>query len=357
MPSGVRVFSGEMGPELIAQLRPYAGVVDHSSFHTSTEDRAEVLVGLAAAGVPVVAVDIDETLERLIGSELAEVLTSATPTELKDPDARDRLSVQLRRLGLSNGSQVTKWRETLGSLGLAVQPPPKVSVVLTTNRPEYLQHALEQVKNQTYPETELVLVLHGDAFTHSDEQLADLYGSPLTIERVPSTNLFGEALNRGVAASTGTLIAKMDDDDWYSPHHLWDLVRAMDYSGADLVGKAAEFVYLEELDITIRRMVQGSETYGNRNLGGGTFLIKRTTLNTIGGWRRVRVHLDQRLLDDLELLGLPWYRTFGHGYLLNRRARGHTWDAGTDYFLDLSESQWRGLALDQALITDEYMTR
>jgi hypothetical protein len=125
----------------------------------------------------------------------------------------------------------------------------------------------------------------------------------------------------------------------------------MDYSGADLVGKAAEFVYLEELDITIRRMVEGSETYGNRSIASGTFLIKRTTLDTIGGWRRIACGEEDRMLikDVLEAGGVL-YRTFGHGYILNRRAGGHNWGADPSYFLDQATSRLPGLALRQAVL-------
>jgi len=350
LPDGVKVFGGGFDMGLVERLRAYGGVVDHPGLHGSVAERAEVLVGLAAAGVPVAAVDVDDALRKVIGDEMADVLASAEVADLGDPEARDRLSVLLRRLGLSTGSQVSKWREIAGTLGLTVAPLPTVSVVLATNRPEFLEHAIGSVKSQTYPEVELVLVLHGEGFTRTDTDLEQLHESPLVVVRVPSRVVFGEALNLGVAASTGLLLAKMDDDDWYSPQHLWDLVRAMDYSGADLVGKAAEFVYLEELDITIRRMVEGSETYGNHNLGGGTFLIKRTTFDTIGGWRRIPRQVDQALLDDMEAMAIPWYRTLGHGYLLNRRKEGHTWDADVDYFLEQSEEQWRGLSQHTALV-------
>jgi hypothetical protein len=142
----------------------------------------------------------------------------------------------------------------------------------------------------------------------------------------------------------------MDDDDWYTPEHLWDLVRAMDYSGAGLVGKAAEFVYLEELDITIRRMVEGAETYGNRNLASGTFLIKRTTLDTIGGWRRIRRTEDRGLIADVLAAGESIYRTFGHGYLLNRHGRGHEWEADVRYFQEQAQLTVDGRADDRALV-------
>ena len=38
---------------------------------------------------------------------------------------------------------------------------------------------------------------------------------------------------------------KVDDDDRYGPEHIWDLVLARQFSGATVVGKGAEFVYLE----------------------------------------------------------------------------------------------------------------
>ena len=58
--------------------------------------------------------------------------------------------------------------------------------------------------------------------------------------RVDGELTLGDALNAGVEASSGELVTKMDDDDYYSTEHLWDLVLALEYSGADLVGKGAE---------------------------------------------------------------------------------------------------------------------
>ena len=350
LPAGMSVFAGHLDPLLVERLRPYGGVVDHPALHQTVTGRAETLMTLATAGVPLAASQIGDQLEQLIGEEMATLLTSVQITDLTDPEARDRLSVRLRRISLHQGSQTSTWRDLAGSLDITVAPLPTISILLASNRPAFLDHALEQVRAQTYPETELVLILHGEGFSITDSQIQEKYDRPLKILRIPSATVYGEALNRGTAASTGTLIAKMDDDDWYSKHHLWDLVHAINYSGADLVGKAAEFVYLEELDLTIRRMVEGSETYGNRNLAGGTFLIRSETLHHIGGWRRVPRHVDQALLDDLTRGGRLLYRAMGHGYILHRRPTGHTWNATLDYFLDQSDSQFRGLALEESLV-------
>jgi hypothetical protein len=42
----------------------------------------------------------------------------------------------------------------------------------------------------------------------------------------------------------------------------------------------------------------------------------------------------------------------GHGYMLHRRPTGHTWNATLDYFLDQSDSQFRGLALEESLVSE-----
>ena len=85
-----------------------------------------------------------------------------------------------------------------------------------------------------------MLGLHGDGFTGVDRCLADL-SMPATVVRVDSAQPLGAALNSAVAASGGTLLTKMDDDDAYGCEHLWDLVLAHEYSQAHLVEKTQEF--------------------------------------------------------------------------------------------------------------------
>jgi hypothetical protein len=343
LPAGMSLFPGGLDQALITRLRPYAGVIDHPALHETVIERAESLMTLAAAGVPIAAVAVDDRLGELIGEEMASLIGSASVTQLADPESRDRLSVQLRRIARHQGSQTTTWRHLAGSMGITVAPLPTISVLLASNRPDFVDHALSQVSMQTYPQIELVLILHGDAFQLKDSEMRDRYPRPLQILRLPSTVVYGEALNRGTATSTGTLIAKMDDDDWYSPHHLWDLAHAMDYSNADLVGKAAEFVYLEELDLTLRRMPGGGETYGNRSLAGGSFLIRKEALHRIGGWRRVPINEDRGTIEDVLAIGGVIYRAHGHGYLLNRHVRPHLWEPGSAYFLNHAASTRPGV--------------
>ncbi len=339
MPGGLTSESEGGLEQLVREARPYLAVADLGTDRRSAAKRTSTLIRLAAAGVPVFVDTLSEEERMLLGADLSEAMSAVDPGSLIDPVERERLSVQLRRAAHTRHSFDARRRQLLDQAGVDASWP-KVTVVLATYRPELIGHALAQIQRQTYPRLELVVAFHGvpPPASHLD------FDGEIRVVTVPGTVPFGEALNRALAVASGSLISKMDDDDWYSPDHLWDLVMAHGYSRAALVGKGAEFVYLAGSDRTIRRFVGGAES-GSTTLGGGALLIGRTDLDAIGGWRRIERSVDRALIDDVLASGGAVYRTHGFGYLLHRRQEGHTWNRDDAYFLDQAESWWRGLDL------------
>ncbi len=88
-------------------------------------------------------------------------------------------------------------------------------------------------------------------------------------------------MNLGIAAAEGELIAKMDDDNLYGEHYLSDLVRAFDYSDAELVGKGAHYAYFEGRNTTMLRL-PGLEHRYSFLVQGGTFLGKADMFRSYG---------------------------------------------------------------------------
>jgi hypothetical protein len=127
-------------------------------------------------------------------------------------------------------------------------------------------------------------------------------------------------------------VLKMDDDDWYSSDFVADLLLARAYSGAQMVGTPAEFHYLAEKDVTVRRGHK-AELYAPF-IAGGTMLVERGLLREVGGFRSVRRYVDAQLIAAVQRAGAATYRTHGLGYLLRRNATGHTWQVDDDYLLD-----------------------
>ena len=86
-----------------------------------------------------------------------------------------------------------------------------VSIIIPTrNRPMMLWKAVEYAIRQQWIKKEIILAVDGAPIPWKIPQgVRFLYfASPITI---------GEKLNRAIAASTGKVIVRFDDDDWYGP--------------------------------------------------------------------------------------------------------------------------------------------
>ncbi len=168
----------------------------------------------------------------------------------------------------------------------------------------------------------------------------------------PADTLFGDVLERAARAAGGDVVLKMDDDDWYAPDVVADLLRARGYSGAELVGMPAELHYLTEQDLTVKRG-HPVELYA-RFVAGGTMLVDTAVLRAVGGFRPVRKYVDSQLIASVLAAGGAVYRTHGLGYVLRRNPTGHTWQVDLDYLLDPQRTlaTWPGFRPSRLLEPD-----
>ena len=311
------------------RLRRHHHVEDVQAFHADALTRACDLVRLAATGVVVHLADADHRLQALLGDELHGLMT--TDAGALDAGARELHGIRMRRAAMRSHSSWARDPEKL----------PLVSILLATRRPALLSQALAAVADQTWPRLELVLALHGneesfaDAFAGVTQRLAALRCADRRVEvvRVSGSLPFGAVLNTAVAASSGELLTKMDDDDCYGPDHVWDLALAHEYSRAQLVGKGIEFVYLAASDRTVHQHGGGGESWRTNTVAGGAMLIARRDLDKVGGWRNKPRGVDLALRQDVLRSGGSVFRTHGAGYLLVRHGNHHTWEESDDRFL------------------------
>lgn len=167
--------------------------------------------------------------------------------------------------------------------------------------------------------------------------------------------LLGEALNHAARRATGSFIAKMDDDDWYGRDHLADLALSVQYSGAELVGCRSEFIYIQQLDRTVRRghtaAVEIPSSMSDTGIiAGGTILVNRSLFEAIGGFKLVPTFEDGELCSGVRAAGGQAYRTHGLNYVYRRReAQAHTWQISNDHFLQGDPPQWPGLYLNSLM--------
>ncbi len=331
------VSAGPVTPTLVASLRGVQGVrVD-----TWTSGAERAVEALALAGVPVVlAAPLPEHVPDRLGPDLTHALRA--PVDLADPLAREEHSLVLRRAA---------YDVVVARAGGWAQP--SVSVLLATRRAEMLDFALAQVARQRgVARLELVLAAHG--FSPDPARVQDLVGPDVAVQvrSHPADAVFGSVLEDAARAASGDVVLKMDDDDWYAPDVVADLLRARGYSGAEMVGMPAELHYLTEQDLTVKRG-HPVEFYA-RFVAGGTMLLDRAVLREVGGFRAVTKFVDAQLIDSVLAAGGALYRTHGLGYVLRRNPTGHTWQVDLDYLLDPSRTAatWQGFRPSRLLEAD-----
>lgn len=305
------------------RLRRFHHVLDAPAFHGDVVARAAKLARLAAAGVVMHVADATPRLGDLLGAELHSLMT--TDPSRFDAATRELHSIAMRRAALRGHAAWARQRSNL----------PSVSIVLASRRPALLPQALAAVQAQTWPRLELVLAPHGDmaAFAGIERRLAGL-PIPTTLVPAQASTPLGAVLNAAVQASSGALVTKMDDDDRYGPEHVWDLALAHAYSGASLVCKGMEFVYLAAANRTLHCHRGRGEAWRASAFAGGTLMIARQDLDAIGGWRNAPAGVDWGLVEDVLRGGGAVYRIHGTGFMLVRHGENHTWGAGDGFFLE-----------------------
>jgi hypothetical protein len=332
----------------VARLRRLRGV--HIPWHggAGPVEYCRLVVTLAMAGVPLTCEPVPSWAVALVDRSLLEVLTSAS--DLLDPAAREVRSIRMRRAAYARHG-LTAWRRGAAERTGAGRPPAaRVSVLLPTRRPANLAFALRQVQRQRGVELELVLATHGhDPDPRVLDEASGRGPLDLTTLTAPDDSPFGSVLDQAAARAGGDVLLKMDDDDWYGPDFVSDLLMARDCSGADVTGAMAEFVYVESLDVTVRRR-DATESY-RPMVAGGTMMLSRDCLVSVGGFGRMRRQVDAGLLSAVTAAGGTVYRTNGHSFLLRRGSSGHTWDPGLGYFFSRSRTwqQWRGFRPSELL--------
>ena len=290
---------------------------------------ARLLSTVAARGVPVLTGQLPPQLSAVLHADVVDALHEATPELLQQPFMREALAIRQRRAVFRRHS------------GL---PARTVSILVATRRPQLVDRVAAIVGAQRHVDTELVLVTHGFTLRRADlRRVRQLAGTAVTVRPVSSAAVLGDVLNLALEAATGEIVTKLDDDDYYGPHHVEDLLQSLEWSGAMLAGAVDEFTYLSALDVTLRHQRPPRQEVTRRRVPGPTMTIRRDDLLALGGWARVPAHVDRELNDAVHQAGGTAHCTHGLGFVRCRHGDRHTWSISDEQFLRSAVESWPGL--------------
>lgn len=150
-----------------------------------------------------------------------------------------------------------------------------VTLIACTIRDNMMNNIFENFSRQRWKEKELIIILNNDNMKISKwrEKAADYKN--VTIYQLPQEKTLGDCLNFGIEKAKFDIVAKFDDDDYYSPYYLTEAMEIFNNTNAQLVGKGKSFMYFErEKLLTIRKL--GTENKaGKSSLKGGTLMFKK----------------------------------------------------------------------------------
>ena len=231
-----------------------------------------------ACGTPVISSE-SVGMSRILGEHVRVARSKEDTIDhllelMGDEEARVREGHLAYRYVHENHTYRHRMDEVFRKIGLETLIPaqPSVSVLMPTMRPENVLRCLENFTKQTYPRKELILILNNAEFDPVTVREQTEGVANVQVLHVEGRTTLGDCLNRGVAASSGNYIAKMDDDDYYGERYLSDSVLAASFSDAEVVGKGSFFMYFEDADTTALAEVAREHTFTHFVTGGTMFI-------------------------------------------------------------------------------------
>ena len=153
---------------------------------------------------------------------------------------------------------------------------PGVSIVTCTNKLAMIDNVFKNYSQQIYTTKELIIVINNDAIDIGKwEEVARFYEN-VSIYRLPQTVSLGECYNFTLDKCTHDFIATFDDDDYYGPCYLTDLMLAFEYTSADIVGKRTVYTYFTGPKMLGIRNPGEQYTFVTSFVGGARRIVNRT---------------------------------------------------------------------------------
>ncbi|HJB09619.1 MAG TPA: glycosyltransferase [Candidatus Brachybacterium merdavium] len=285
-------FPGELADRVVGSLpydrmltayKAYKVFLNVNSVVTSPSMCARRIFEITASGTPVVSAPSPAIGEFFSADEVPQVTSRKDAAHVvralvRSRELRDRTVHRAQRRIWHEHTYAHRARQVLEAVGLADRAGamglvggsglPAVSVMAATNRPAQLDHLVDQVAQQTGVERQLLLITHGfEAPAEVPARARDLRIENVVMIEAPGSWSLGACLNAAVERAEGQVCAKMDDDDLYGEFYLHDLLRAREFSGADVVGKHAHYMHLAGTDATLLRFPWMEHRFTDRVMG------------------------------------------------------------------------------------------
>ena len=195
---------------------------------------------------------------------------------------------------------------------------------------------------------QVLLLTHGFTPSAAHRSRASALGLDVDwVEGDPGWTL-GDCYNNLVARADGDVIAKIDDDDLYGPHYLFDQIAALSYSNAEIVGKHAHYMYLAGRDALCLRFPDAELEWSH--FVAGPTIVGLTEVFRRNSFESRTTGEDSAFLHNAQEGGARVFSSDRFGFVQVRSTSGrHTWTISDSDILSTSRVIAYGKAFDHVL--------
>lgn len=207
-----------------------------------------------------------------------------------------------------------------------------VTVMAITNRVEMIPNIINNFNSQTYPYKELIIGVNSTGVDLERwERKYRGYGL-IRFYRINDEVSLGGCYNYIAPLALFGYIAHFDDDDYYAPKYLADMMSLCKAQEADLYGKKTSFVYFKSKKLLALRNV-GMEHSFVYHMDGPTLFYKKVLIEEIP-FPDITLGVDSEYCRIVQEHGKKIFSgsRFNHAYI--RRGDGsHTWSVNEEELL------------------------
>jgi hypothetical protein len=321
--------------EMVYAYKLYNIFLNVSSVSNSPTFLPRRVLEILASGTYVLS-GYSRGIENLIGSDI--VMMSSSPEEtrlcleelLGNKELKDRLAHLGLRKVMKEHTYEQRLDYILDTMGISktanASEKKGVSIITCTNKLECMDNILANYDRQQYEDKELIIVLNNNLLDMEEWMEEARKHDNVRVYRVDEKEGLGACLNFGVDEARFEYTAKFDDDDYYAPVYLEDMMNAFDYSGADVVGKHTRYVYFEK-DKALAIRFPGKELQYTHLVAGATIIVHREVFDKVRFSTDKVSGTDTRFLKDCLAKGFKIFSADRFNFVMTRGISQdmHTW--------------------------------
>jgi spore maturation protein CgeB len=325
--------------EMISQYRQFKVFLNVNTIVASPTMLSRRVYELLACGTPVISSPSAAIIEQF-GDAVTVVDTAeqaiAETRRLVTDKAHWMKRSHLGYRYVMNGNTYSDRAEQIMSAGNDINTtyePPFVSMITPTKEPGDYVRIIENAFAQTHERLELVV---GFGYLYSEDDVAHFIDRFEEETRRTGRNIrlryvhfrervhLGYKLNALMHEATGEVIAKMDDDDYYGPNYVSDMILPMRWGDFDLIGKHNTFWQDVEAGKFYLKYLRNA--HRTTDMVFGATFVGRRTMFLRNPFPERRTGEDTLQLAQLKSNGYRIYSADPFNFCIARRASQHTWD-------------------------------